>query len=135
MVYEYLDIKVVVGIAINRFVLCRLTGVQRHYFSSAMALNPTFRNHKMKTDYSLDQFKTVHARVIPTSFEERVRFFAAAGMDAGQITDRIFITDRYQDGGVVGSQARAERTAAYYNTLHHVNKELSKIENERPSGD
>ena len=89
----------------------------------------------MKTDYSLDQFKTVHARVIPSSFEERVRFFAAAGMDAGQITDRIFITDRYEDGGAVGSQSRAERTAAYYNTFNHVKKELTKIENERPNRD
>lgn len=82
----------------------------------------------MKTDYSLDQFKTVHDRVIPSTFEERVRYFASAGMDAGQITDRIFITDRYEDGGAVGSQQRVEKTAAYYNTLRHVQAELAKLD-------
>jgi len=81
----------------------------------------------MKENYSLDQFTFAHGRTIPTTFEQKVKYFAEAGMNAEEICDRIYMSEKFV-GGSVGSQDRLEKTELYYRTLKHVKAEMAKLD-------
>ena len=83
-------------------------------------------------EYDINNFIVSHPKTIPATFTERIKFFWESGLTCEEITDRIYLTSRYQtDGlgrGYEENDRRPVKTDLYFQCLNEVRKEMKRLE-------